>query len=278
MWYCANTDSNTNDCTLEGDVVAIPERNLTVGLNCTDTFRENEGGVNECKLWDQNSNGVRYCLNSGQDVIPNDCVIEDEGTTCIDGAGINEGGIDECAEAYAPNHLHLEIFIARGQLQNPNHIRINPLLMFNLQLYSSYTSNSLLSEIDPYFPVRLIDKEREILFPDALGIQKNEINATSMQGHLGDKDIGRNGFFQIQDTQISGPEWWLSSLEQPARMSAELDRFLKETGYPLSALAYIGPNCTNVRADVDIDAGKSYPVTCVIDDNDVDWNPLQVNQ
>jgi hypothetical protein len=266
--YCLNTDSpppDVQDCRVADPFssVIIQGVSYTVGLNCIDQYAEANGGTFECRSASVTlPQDYRWCRFSGRDAIADDCRIpmsdtypgvvsgRGEGLTCIDTQGVNEY-IDP--QSQSVDHLHLEMFLARGYkdsngINHLNAVRLNPLLMFTGLQVNQFTSSTLLM---PYFPV--IDRNGT-LAPNTLGLAVGDLNAFSPRANLPDNEPFRNGFFQIQTpVPASTPEWWLSTIPVPqgfegvGRMVPDIVAFLLAHGYS-PTLTYIGPNCTNISA------------------------------
>lgn len=214
-----------------------------------------------------------HLSNNLTDGNPNDCRIFDEGMHCVD---IEIIVLDECVLAgRSSDHLHLEIFIARGKNAHLNAIRLNPLLMFNQNIVTEFSD----SQSDDYFPIEDVSILGEVfLFSPDFAISPYAINEITLQGNLPDRDPNRRGFFQIQDITLTGPEWWVAdATDDPCvsvenctaapRLIANLNAFLWTYGYSSSTTGnyYIGPNCI---------FDSNLPNFCRLDYSDLHWEPL----
>lgn len=257
-------------------------------LGYTASFYYSNGGI----LSDIDSEGNTYnyklCyMESNLDSREDDCRIIKRGLECIDLDGTNECILMRPTA----DHLHFEVFIARGSHAIFNAIRINPLLMFNNDLVQFFTtSTAKVSNFDPYFPIHFIKPDGAIvLFSPDFGLVSGQITAITQQGNLPDRDRGHRGFFQIQDSTNSTPEWWLflpsddpcSTSENCAsaeRLITNLGDFLYRYGYPPSHTngIYSGPNC---------ELNQSQTSFCTVDYDDLggvwsnglwdDWDPVR---
>jgi hypothetical protein len=149
------------------------------------------------------------------------------------------------------DHLHLEMFIARGFELNAA-IHFNPLLMF-----ATGPAELQLSPIGdfPYFP--------EDFIGDTRGVPETAIDVWTQQGNLPDTDPGSNSFYGIQMTATPGVEWrapaWSEDRLIPQSILIQLMR--DYYGYEGPNL-YVGPECSNVII------GEAYPESCELINND----------
>jgi hypothetical protein len=229
----------------------------------------------------------RYSAPLEQDDRTDDCIVtfDSEGTFCQD-SWIPDAGdpqrkaVDECPRNRNPDHLHLEVFIARGSDHGTNAIRINPLLMFSADLVTEFTRSLACVAgqrpaliFDPYFPIDgdNYDECPQPLEADTLGLLRGDLYEFSQRNDLGDNVPGY-GFFDIQTpTPMSVPEWWLDTLGEPDRVITELEDFLFTYGYPPAGIPYVGPNCINAP----LSNIPAYPATCEVDGrNDLNFDPL----
>ncbi|MFN8376802.1 MAG: hypothetical protein U0694_28505 [Anaerolineae bacterium] len=207
----------------------------------------------------------KYCQSSDDQT--DDCTITNNGFTCVDTAGI-----DECSFTY--DHLHFEIFIARGFRSNAA-IRINPIYMFQSSVALQHNA-----ELEPYYPFRdvlsRIPGDPVQSDPSNLwevqpfdgddnddrdyGIQPSQIGLTSLMGDI----VGSDGTFWsrridsvdgIQVFDSEGPEWvgpeWTPNSLTTVTESPSLIDYLFVNGYP-DGSQYIGPNCPSAPVSSNI--------------------------
>jgi hypothetical protein len=199
-----------------------------------------------------------------------DCQPSNNGSTC-DGAG--------CAAVSGPDHLHIEMFIARGFRDGgssndhyADSIRINPLLMYTREIADIHThpfmrafypidyfgddgSPGPLLENPPSdfddsddldFGVTETDLNRWILQGDFYGVPSEFSGNTNLWTRKTDEN--ENG---IQVLDILGVEWTIQLRADAATSTPLLDVLLDEqyrlnNGYGPIGTPYIGPSCVVV--------------------------------
>jgi len=176
------------------------------------------------------------------------CTISNLNTECIP--------IENCIEIF--DHMHFQMYLARGYENNSEAIMINPLLMFDFN-----TANIQLPLISerPYFPINYTG--------DPKGITEGLLNEWSQRGGLPDTDPGSNSFYGIQTPiPVGTVEWKAQAWDRERLLSLSLVQVL-ENYYRYSTInTYIGPNCTNVLMV------QPLPTTCLIDNDDAHLSPI----
>jgi hypothetical protein len=121
------------------------------------------------------------------------------------------------------DHLHLEIYLARGFLSSGLYININPLLMYTTDLISSHTSNQTGHRFRRYYPVTWSRNPADEEIP---GLDWERINESGalvcrsvcmgiLRGDLGlfsqladdPREGGFQNFWRTQDVVQTGIEW-----------------------------------------------------------------------
>jgi hypothetical protein len=165
-------------------------------LGYTASFYYSKGGILSDIDSDGNTYNYKLCyMETNFDSREDDCRIINRGLECIDLDATNE-----CTTIRpTADHLHLEVFIARGLHATFNAIRVNPLLMFDINMVLHFTLDiPEESGFDTYFPVKDIYLGMPLLFDDTLGVASDQINSTTQQGSLPDRDRGQRGFFRYK--------------------------------------------------------------------------------
>ncbi|MCA0458826.1 MAG: M23 family metallopeptidase [Chloroflexi bacterium] len=151
-----------------------------------------------------------------------------------------------------PDHLHLEAFIndAGGGTgwRGNNGIRINPLLLYRKDISDFQVYRTL----KPYYPILFSWNGQ--FDPNVYDILAGELDRWSNEG-----DIIGNGniFWQAQLTGVLnwGVEWpsgLLANPQQSPNYIGLVDYLFQNAGYSRNGSAYIGPNCTTVPADANV--------------------------
>jgi hypothetical protein len=226
------------------------------------------------------------------------CVISNYGLECTFNGVM-------CDESWKqPNHLHLEVFIARGFRDGQRNgiggdggdsIRVNPALMF-----ASPTLNTHIEYIGEYYPIRTgyvcwtcveVLEQPPPDFEDNIPVgteTRNDMDFGILEGQLGilnpSGDIslveGERGLFWtrqnpptegVQDIFNTGPEWTTSTFANSQVLVNHLfNDPVYQDGIPLYMEGYPQPHCANIELQI----GENLPITglceLVNDDSDLD--------
>jgi hypothetical protein len=231
--FCKEKDPNgSGTCEINNlQIININNVDYIAGTDCifSDPNTKYECGAQQ---------DFRFCAG----MISNQCIIPEygEGVECLG---------DLCSpRLLISNHLHFEVFIAKGYKHGYNAIRINPLLMFTPNLVQSFIKTQGENDFDFYFPYNSDDNKN---FPDVKGINDNQITSFTLSGELGDRHPRKQGFYQIQIPEPIGiVEWWNTNpTDVPPRMQINIVDFLVGD---YSAPVFVGASCEDIPLYVPI--------------------------